>query len=314
MSFGYVAPAKAQRRPRRRRSSPGQQFWLGFGIGFCGAAAILAVAIVSFYLLFPPTRLNLLLLGLDRRPGESDVARTDTLMIATIDPASNYIGLLSIPRDLWVTLPDGSQNRINTAHFSAEAAAPGTGPAAALTTVSNNFGVTLNRYARIDFDGFVQLVDSVGGLTIEVEQQIVDYEYPDANYGYEVLIIEPGQQQMNGELALKYARTRHGSSDFDRAKRQQAVIAAFARRLLEPEAWPRLPFLLISVQSAVDTNLTLTDLLSTLPTWLQVGPDKIDRRVIEGDLVQPFTTSGGAAVQLPVWERINPVLFTMFGE
>lgn len=314
MSFGYVAASKIQRRPRRRRSSGGQQFWFGFGIGFFGAAAIVAIVVISFYILFPPTRLNVLLLGLDRRPGESDVARTDTLILATIDPTSNYVGLLSIPRDLWITLADGSENRINTAHFFAEAAAPGTGPTAAVTTVGSNFGLTLNRYIRIDFDGFVQVIDSVGGVTISVDRQIVDYEYPDANYGYEVLVIEPGEQLMDGALALKYARTRHGSSDFERAKRQQAVITAFARRLLEPSAWPRLPFLIIALQSAVDTNLTLPDLIGALPTLVQVGPEKIDRRVIEGDLVQPFTTSGGAAVQLPVWERINPVLREMFGE
>jgi len=314
MSFGYVAHSKIQRRPRRRRSSNTQLFWIGFGIGFFGAATVLVVLVTSFYIFFPSTRLNVLLLGLDRRPGESDVARTDTLMLATVDPARNYIGLLSIPRDLWITLPDGSENRINTAHFFAEAAAPGTGPAATVATVANNFGLTVDRYIRIDFEGFVQIVDSVGGLRIDVEQEIVDYEYPTADYGYEVLVIEPGPQHMDGELTLKYARTRHDSSDFDRAKRQQTVIAAFARRLLEPEAWPRLPFLLIAIQSSVDTNLTAPDVIGLLPTLLQVSPDKIDRRVIEGDLVQPFTTTGGAAVQLPVWERINPLLLEMFGE
>jgi LCP family protein required for cell wall assembly len=314
MSFGYVAGSNMQRRTRRRRGSSRQWFWIGFGIGFFGAASVVAVLVASFYILFPPTRLNILLLGLDRRPGESVVARTDTMILATINPSANYIGLLSIPRDLWVTLPDGSQNRINTAHFFAEAAAPGSGPQSAVDTVASNFGLTLNRYIRLDFGGFVRIIDSVGGITLDVEQRIVDESYPDANYGYEVLVIEPGLQHMDGELALKYARTRHGSSDFDRAKRQQAVIAAFGRRLLQPDAWPRLPSLLIAVQSSLDTNLTAVDVLGVLPTLIQVSPDQIDRQVIEGDLVQPFTTSGGAAVQLPVWERINPILFEMFGE
>lgn len=319
MSFGYVPPARpldrsrGRPRPRRRRNARGQ-FYTGFLLGFFGGAASLVVAVVCFNLLFPPTRLNVLLLGLDRRPGETAVARTDTMMVATVNPLDNYVGLLSIPRDLWVTLPDGSQNRINTAHFFAEAKAKGAGPQAAIDTVASNFGLSLNRYARIDFAGFVQVIDAVGGITVDVKSTIVDYEYPTYDYGTQTIEFDPGIQHMDGERALQYARTRHSSSDFDRAKRQQAVMAAFVGRLMEPDAWPRLPALVLAIQSAVDTNLTPVDVVRVIPTLILVGPQHIDRQVLEGNLVQPYTTSGGAAVQLPVWERINPLLFKMFGE
>jgi LCP family protein required for cell wall assembly len=211
-------------------------------------------------------------------------------------------------------LPDGSQNRINTAHFFAEAKQAGSGPQAAMQTVASNFGLTINRYARIDFAGFVQIIDSVGGITVDVKSTIIDYEYPTYDYGTQTIEFDPGLQHMDGERALQYARTRHSSSDFDRAKRQQAVIAAFVQRLLEPDAWPRFPLLVAAIGSAVDTNLTLVDVVRLIPTVILVGPQHIERQVLEGDLVQPYTTSGGAAVQLPVWERINPILLRMFGE
>ena len=238
----------------------------------------------------------------------------DTIILATVNPADSYVGLLSIPRDLWVRLPDGSDNRINTAHFFAEANVRGSGPLAAVQTVSSNFGLTLQRYARIDFGGFVRIVDSVGGVTVDVEAPIVDYEYPTADYGTEEVRFNAGAQHMNGAQALQYARIRHGSSDFARAQRQQALIAAFAGRILEPGAWPRLPLLLAAIRSSVETNLTPVEIVRALPTLLGVGPQGIDRRVIDSNMVQAYTTASGASVQLPVWSKIDPVLFEMFGE
>jgi polyisoprenyl-teichoic acid--peptidoglycan teichoic acid transferase len=316
MTTGYVPPPRPhsiKRRQVRRRSSRGS-FIAGFLIGYVGSALILAAGVITFLVLFPPARLNVLLIGMDRRPGESAVARTDTLIVATLDPARPYVGMLSIPRDLWVRLLDGSENRINTPHFFAEAEVPGSGPMAAVNTVSSNFGITLHKYMRIDFAGFVRIIDSVGGITVDVEHPIVDYEYPTYDYGIQTISFEAGSQHMDGERALQYARTRHSSSDFDRAKRQQKVIAAFVKRLLEPDAWLRFPGLFTAIASSVDTNLSPADVVTALPTLFLVGPDNIDRRVVEGSLVQPFTTSGGASVQLPVWETINPVLLEMFGE
>ncbi len=313
MSFGYVKLTPPPRRVRRRASTRGQ-FTFGFILGFFGPLVVAVVVALAFNLIFPPTRLNVLLLGLDRRPGESTVARTDTMILMTLNPTQNYVGMLSIPRDLWVTLPNGSQNRINTAHFFAEDRQRGAGPEAALQTVASNFGVTVTRYVRIDFAGFVQIIDSIGGITVDVKNPIVDYEYPTYDYGIQTIQFEAGIQHLDGERALQYARTRHASSDFDRARRQQAVIVAFIHRLLEPDAWPRFPLLFAAIQTSLDTNLTPVDVIRVLPTLMLVGPEGIDHRVLEGNLVQPYTTTGGAAVQLPVWERINPILLEMFGE
>jgi len=303
-------PIRVTRVPRPKPFN----FLSGYALGFLGGAALLAAGLLFLNFLFPPARLNVLLLGTDGRATDNGVARTDTIILATVNAADSYVGLLSIPRDLWVRLPDGSDNRINTAHFFAEANVRGSGPRAVVQTVSDNFGLSVHRYARIDFEGFVRIVDSVGGLTVDVKAPLVDYEYPTAAYGTEEVRFDAGVQHMNGARALQYARIRHGSSDFLRGKRQQAVIAAFAERLLQPDTWPRLPILLVAVGSSVQTNFTPIEVIRVLPTLLVVGAEGIDRRVFDSNMVQSHTTATGAAVQLPIWSAINPVLLEMFGE
>ncbi|MGQ0602671.1 MAG: LCP family protein [Anaerolineales bacterium] len=290
-------------------------FRRGFNTGFVGAALVVGALIVAWFILFPPLpRTNILLLGVDRRPEESFVSRTDTMMLMTINAPGNYVGLLSIPRDLWVTLPSGAEGRINTAHFLAEANLPGSGPAAAMQTVHANFGVEVHRYARLDFNGFVRIVDAVGGIELDIPRPLIDDAYPTDDYGVQRVEFEAGKQWLTGERALQYARIRHGSSDFQRAERQAAVIEAFMARLLHPGSWIRFPALIAAVRDSVATDVTISDLIRMAPTLLRVGATGLDQRVIESNMTQPFQTESGALVLLPVWERINPVLLEMFGQ
>ncbi|MFQ5625748.1 MAG: LCP family protein [Methyloligellaceae bacterium] len=300
--------------PRRRALRGCTEFvrWYIIGLvlwGALGSGALLAVAV-----LVQPDPANILILGLDRRPGESLISRSDTMILARVDPAGPAINLLSIPRDLWVTLPDGGPNRINTAHRFAELNDAGSGPAAAMQTVAANFGVSVDHYVRIDFEGFVRIIDAMGGITINVENNFVDYQYPTYDNGTMVVSFEAGVQHMDGERALQYARIRHGSSDFVRAARQQQIVAAVARRVLQPGAWLRLPALVGAFSTAVDTDMGFLEAVRFAPTLVRVGPDAITRWVIEGEMVQPYKTPGGAAVQLPVWEQIDPVLRDYFGK
>ena len=129
-----------------------------------------------------------------------------------------------------------------------------------------------------------------------------------------VVSFDVGTQHINGERALQYARIRHGSSDFVRAARQQQIISAFVERLLQPAAWTRIPALLTALGTAVDTNVDLITMVRSAPTVIRVGADGIKRTVIEGPMVEPYTSAGGAAVQLPVWEHINPILINQFGK
>ncbi len=117
---------------------------------------------------------------------------------------------------------------------------------------------------------------------------------------------------MGGERALQYVRSRHGASDFERAARQQKVMVALARRLSAPGAWPRLPAVFRALVDHVETDLGPVQVLQLAVTALRVGPDGIERHVIERDMTRPWTTSTGGAVLLPRWDLIDPLVERMF--
>ncbi len=257
-------------------------------------------------------RSTILILGLDRRPDQGYVTRSDTMILMTVYPPGPRIVLLSIPRDLYVNVPGYGQDRINTAHFWGESESPGGGPTLALQTVAQNLGVPVEYYVRVDFDGFRAIVDAVGGIDVMVEQPVVDDAYPTDDYGTMRIEIPAGPQHMDGETALRYARSRHGASDFDRTERQQQVITALARRLFEPAVWPRWPAVYRVVADHVDTNLTIEDMLLLAPTFYRVGIDGIEHRAITRDMTEPWTTPSGGAVLLPRWEMIHPLIQELF--
>ncbi len=260
------------------------------------------------------SRTNVLVLGLDRRPGQGYTVRSDVLMVATAYPEGPRLGLLSIPRDLYVEIPRHGQSRINAAHFWGEYAEPGGGPDLALETVAANFGIAVRHYVRLDFDGFRAVVDAIGGIDVVVEERIVDNGYPTEDYGTRRIEIPAGLQHMDGELALQYVRVRHGSSDFERAARQQQVMAALARALSAPQNWPRLPAVLRAVVRNVDTNLGPVELTKLSVTAVRVGVDGIEHRVIDRNMTRPWTTPTGGAVLVPRWEVIDPLMAELFAQ
>jgi LCP family protein required for cell wall assembly len=259
------------------------------------------------------SRTNILVLGLDRRPDQGYVVRSDVLMLVTAYPPGPRLALLSIPRDLYVDIPGRSQARINTAHFWGEDERPGGGPALAMEAVTANFGVPVDGYVRLDFEGFRAVVDAVGGIDIVVEKGIVDNVYPTEDYGTRRIEIPAGPQHMDGETALRYVRSRHGSSDFDRAARQQQVLIALARRLASPGNWVRLPAVGWAIIENVDTDVGPGGLIQLAIAGLRVGPDGIEHHVIDRDMTSPWTTPTGGAVLLPRWDVINPLVEELFG-
>ncbi|MBN1178048.1 MAG: LCP family protein [Anaerolineae bacterium] len=306
-------------RPLRRMTSPKQRVRAILTALLLAAVALLAAAtavtgsacIFLEWAASQPPR-TVLILGIDRRPGQGNVVRSDTLVLASFQPAAPHAALLSIPRDLYVDVPGYGSNRINTAHFWGENETAGGGPALAMQTVTYNFGVPVDHAIRVDFDGFRAVIDAVGGIDVYVEEAIVDDEYPTEDYGTIRIEIPAGLQHMDGETALQYARSRHGSSDFDRAARQQQILSALAERLLQPATWPRLPAVYLAVTSHVDTDMGLGDLLLCTITVLQTGPTGLEQRVIDQDMTQPWTTPSGGAVLLPRWELINPLVQELF--
>jgi LCP family protein required for cell wall assembly len=277
---------------RERRIPPG-----------CLAAGVIALIVLCLLVGLPallPGRTNVLLLGVDARPGEGVLGRTDTMILTTFQPLRPYVGMLTIPRDLWVNIPQVGENRINTAHFFAEAEQAGSGPAAAMETVRQNFGVDVHFYVRIRFDGLSGLVDAVDGLDITL---------PRAMSGYQA-----GTHHLDGTQALAFVRDRAGSDDLFRNERAIIFLKAFISRLLNPAAWPYLPAFFAALGQALDSDI---------PGWawprlglalLRVGPEGIDGRSITREMITPFTTAGGASVLLPRWELINPVLQEVFGQ
>ena len=262
-------------------------------------------------------RVTILLMGLDARDKlEEGASRTDVMTLVTIDPISKTAALLSIPRDLYVPLPGYKEpQRINTAYLWGDLNhLPGGGPGFAEQTITYNFGIPLQRYAIIDFEGFKGIVDAVGGVDIDVPHEIVDDEYPTPDYGTEVLRIPAGRVHMDGDLALKYVRTRHGDSDFGRLQRQQQVMLAIRDKAVSIGSLNRVPEVLNAISDSLQTDLTLPEILSLAKKWGQIPRENIHNYRIDETMIQPYVTPQGAQVLLPDRDKIAAVVAQFLGQ
>lgn len=256
-------------------------------------------------------RVNVLVMGIDQREQEQGPWRTDTILVLTIDPITMSGGMLSIPRDLWVPIPGYEEGRINTAHYLGELYDyPGGGPALAVKTVQYNLGVPIHHYARVNFTAFEKLIDVIGGIDVYVEEEITDAMYPDEGYGYDPLYISAGWQHFNGEMALKYARTRHSAGgDFDRAKRQQQVLLAIFKQVTRADKMPQLasraPELWRTLQGSVVTDLTLDEIIALAQLASEVDSESIRYGVVDEHYTQFWRTPDGQQVLIPLRDRIR---------
>lgn len=285
-------------RTRKRRSGCSR-----LGCGFLLLLAIPLVFILALYF-FAPLSTNVLVLGIDYAPPGSTVGRSDTIIFMSVtplklQPLGPKVALLSIPRDLWVNIPGYGENRINTAHFFAEAQQPGAGPYSAMETVRQNFGLGVRYFLRVKFEGFKDVVDAMGGVDIDLQEPIAGYP--------------AGRHHLTGNKALAFARSRMGSDDFFRMQQGQILIKSILRQMMNPVYWPRLPGAALAFLRSVDTNIPVWLWPRLTLALLLTGPDGIDNRTIEREMVTPFTTDQGASVLLPDWSQINPLLRDMFG-
>jgi LCP family protein required for cell wall assembly len=255
-------------------------------------------------------RITILLLGIDQRPEEdATTARTDTLIVLTLDPQTDTAGMMSIPRDLYVPLPDHGQDRINTAHVYG-------GTDLAKRTVEYNFGIPVQHYARVNFAALTSLIDLVGGVEIYNEQDINDQSYPDDNNGYAPFVLPAGWHTLDGATALKYARTRHGDSDFQRVRRQQQIIMALREKLRTTDAatkiLPQLPQILQTLSGVVQTDLNTVEIAQLILLAKDIPDERIARVVLDETAVQPWTTPQGGSVLIPVRERVRELREQLF--
>ncbi len=232
---------------------------------------------------------TVLLLGSDERPGETDPARTDAIIIARIDPRSGRVALLSLSRDLWVEIPGYGHARINAANvWGIIYNAPEGGLGLARKTVSNLLGIPIDYTIQINFQGFIGAIDALGGVTVDVPKELYDDQFPTMDYGYTVAHFLPGSQQMDGDTALMYSRIRHPDSDFARMRRQQAVMVATLARIREQNP-------LQSLKSLEDVTAALREYVQTdLPEDRMIGlawalrnftPDHVERYLLDEESV-----------------------------
>jgi LCP family protein required for cell wall assembly len=262
-------------------------------------------------------RFTVLVMGMDQRPGEFGTAyRTDTMILISLDPKTNRVGMLSIPRDLFVDIPGYGLQRVNTAYGLGELSGPGGGPQLAMQTVQYNFGIRVNEYVVVNFESFIRVIDLIGGINVYVDTAIYDPEYPDMNYGYDPFYIEAGWHQMDGATALKYARTRHSSDDIDRGRRQQQVLYAIRDKVtamdMIPKLAPQAYSLWAELKAGVDTGLSLEQILQ-LAWWVKDIPSSNYTNAVLGwEYVTP-TRWEGMDILVPTRTKLGPLMVQVFG-
>jgi len=240
-------------------------------------------------------RINVLLLGIGGG-NHSGGLLTDTIMLNSIQPSTKKVSMISIPRDLVVPIENMGWKKINSVNAYAEQDKKGSGGLATCQAVGDILNLPIDYYVRIDFQGFINIVDKIGGVTVDVENTFDDYSYPvmgnedAANYAsrYEHLHFDKGIQTMDGSLALKYARSRHGygveGSDFARAKRQQKVITAVKEKIMNKDMIFK-PMMIVDIinelSSHIDTNLKVWEIVKFWDIAKSIDSSSIKSNVID---------------------------------
>ncbi len=254
-------------------------------------------------------RVNILVMGLDFRDWSEDdgPARTDTMMLVTIDPIAKTAGMLSIPRDLWVEIPGFEHNRINTAYFLGESyRLPGGGPGLAMQTVEKLLGVPVQYYAVIEFEAFERMIDEIGGLEIQVFERMKI-----SPIGRSSLWLEVRSYRFNGAFALAYARARKTEGgDFDRATRQQQVLLAIRDQVIDlgiPTLLAKAPAVYSELSAGIHTNLSFDQMVALGLLAMQVDVEEDVRRgvIAPPEQVLLETHPDGAQVLKPIPDKVR---------
>ncbi len=247
----------------------------------------------------------------------------DTMILVSYKPSTKQVAMMSIPRDMWVKY-NGSFMKVNAVNAYAERAKKGSGGAETAKFFSNLLKTDINYYATVDFDGFEKVIDEFGGVDVDVERELLDYQYPirgkediyPIENRFEVLDIKPGMQHMNGELALKYARSRHAmgveGSDFARSRRQQKVMVALKEKIMTAGTLfnpTRINSLLTAYNEHVTTNLQAWEMLRGATIAKDIDTTKvISRSLTNGSNALLYADSlNGAYVLLPRTDNFDEI-------
>lgn len=240
---------------------------------------------------------NILLLGMDQRPGEG-MWRTDTIMVAAIDYGANQVGVVSIPRDLWVEIPGYGVGRINQADFQGEHQKyPGGGPKLAADVIQATLGIPSQRWVRLRLEALPELVEALGGVTVTLDCPLHEVTPDPANpAAYLHFDLPAGDVFLNGEDAAKFARYRYATSDFSRARRQQQLIWAIREQALRVDAIPKIPDLWRALANTFKTDLSLLDVIRLARLGAKLDSSQVHGLVFSNKAIQPAVVGGGAQV------------------
>lgn len=257
--------------------------------------------------------LNVLLLGSDRRP-DDPVWRTDVMMIAFLDTTNGNAAILSLPRDLYVDIPTRGWDRLNIADFWGEYTKyEGGGPGLMKHVIAENFGIRVDKYARVDFDGFKTIIDTLGGVDVNVpcdlEDDFIDSSSPT---GFRHFAVTAGMNHMDGETALMFVRQRHNTGDVSRARRQQRVVYALRDKVLSPEIVPKIPALYQQLQTTVQTDFGTIDLPGLVQIGTNIDPANIRGRVIDETMWEFYNTPDGKSVLLFDKDKVRAAVDDLF--
>ncbi|MFZ1768356.1 MAG: LCP family protein, partial [Caldilinea sp.] len=239
---------------------------------------------------------NILLLGSDRRP-EMPNWRTDVIMIVAIDRPNNRVGVISMPRDLYIDqIPNHRGNKINVIDYLGEQDEPdGGGPQLLGQVIEAKIGVPIHHFVRVDFESIKKLVDAMGGVEIEVDCPLYD------NYGYDQggapLYLDAGVHRLDGGQALSYVRSRRIGGDLERERRQQRFIWAVRTQIQNENLLPRIPAIYQAMQGSVQTDLNLIDAVKLVRMAMELEKGDVHGFVVN----DPSMITAGYAGQMWVW-------------
>ncbi len=268
--------------------------------GVSTPATAIPTAVATFAV--PSDTTNILLLGSDAPVGDTAAfTRTDTMIIVSINREGPTASMVSLPRDLYVYIPGGTMNRLNTAITLG-------GPNLLKQTILYNFGIPIHYYAQVDFGGFEDIVDTMGGIEVAVNCEFRDWRLispeldPEDEENWEVQTLPPAVYEMDGNTALWYARSRLLSNDFDRGRRQQQILRAMLNDSVDLGLIAQVPELYGAFDESVETDMDIGRILQIASLAPAIRDNGIQNLYLLGKTI-PWTVPGsGAQVQLPNWE------------
>lgn len=256
---------------------------------------------------------NLLLVGLDRRPDGSGPGLTDSLVVVVLDERSAHVGLISIPRDLYVDIPEAGTDRINTVYGVAKRSKRN-GLELLRRVVEDTLQLPIQHALALDLGVFERAVDAVGGVEVDVPCALLDrFIDPRMEDGRRTLDVDPGRVHMDGVTAAMYARSRHGRSDFDRARRQQAILLG-VQHALTGMGIAKFPDLWSELEASIETDLRRIELFSLARRALRIQPSHLHGLVLSPPYTRGVHTPEGKSVLLADYEAIDGALGKLFSE